>query len=137
MGRPGTEIARMAMRRNELRVTVQRFFEQFDFLLCPTTPVEAWPCDGGPPSAIGGRPATARGHAAFTPLFNYADVPAISVPCGVGRNGLPVGLQIIAPRYGDAELIGFAAQVQSILGIHLDSPMILSQPPTPAGGTQE
>ncbi|MEI6113660.1 MAG: amidase [Burkholderiales bacterium] len=137
LSRSGADIARMAMRRNEMRVTVQRFFEQFDFLLCPTAPVEAWPCEGGAPQSIGGRPASARGHAAFTPLFNYADVPAISVPCGVGRNGLPVGLQIIAPRYGDAELIGFAAQVQSILGVRLDSPMILSQPAATIGATRE
>jgi len=46
-------------------------------------------------------------------------------------------LQIIAPRYGDAELIGFAAQVQSILGVRLDSPMILSQPAATIGATRE
>ena len=45
--------------------------------LCPVSPVEAWPLGQLGPARIGGQPAGPRGHAAFTPLFNYGSVPAI------------------------------------------------------------
>jgi aspartyl-tRNA(Asn)/glutamyl-tRNA(Gln) amidotransferase subunit A len=57
-----------------------------------------------------------RGHAAFTPLFNLAPVPAISVPCGTGRDGLPVGLQIVAPRLHDRPLLAMAQRAETALG---------------------
>ena len=67
------------------------------------------------PPTIGGEPAGPRGHAAFTPLVNYAQAPACSVPAGL-VNGLPVGLQIIGPRYADARVLQFAAEVERTVG---------------------
>ena len=68
----------------------------------------AWPIDPLGPPVIGGQPAGPRGHAAFTRLFNDAGVPAIPVPAGTVR-GLPVGLQLVAPRDEDARALRFAA----------------------------
>ncbi|WP_369335954.1 amidase family protein, partial [Halomonas sp. ND22Bw] len=79
----------------------------------PTTPVTAWPLDQLGPPVIGGRPAGPRGHAAFTPLFNYCGVPACSVPAGTVR-GLPVGLQVVAPRYEDARVLQCARGIEAI-----------------------
>jgi aspartyl-tRNA(Asn)/glutamyl-tRNA(Gln) amidotransferase subunit A len=87
---------------------LSRFFEQHDVLLCPCTSVTAWPLGQIGPAVIGGRPAGPRGHAAFTPLFNLCGVPACSVPAGRVR-GLPVGLQIVAPRFEDARVLQMAA----------------------------
>ena len=56
-----------------------------------------------------------RGHAAFTPLFNLALVPGISIPCGSGRDGLPVGLQIVAPRLHDRPLLAMAQRAEAAL----------------------
>ena len=72
-----------------------------------------WPLAQLGPPVIGGRPAGPRGHAAFTPLFNYCGVPALSVPAGTVR-GLPVGLQVVAPRYEDARVLCFAAVVEAL-----------------------
>ena len=124
----GGEVAGLDFARNRLRGALAQFFQSYDLLLCPTVPVEPWPCDGPPPARIGGRAATGRGHAAFTPLFNYADVPALSVPCGFGARGLPLGLQIVGPRYADDRVLAFGAHVQSILDLAMDSPMILDLP---------
>ena len=44
--------------------------------------------------------------------FNAARVPAISVPCGVGEGGLPVGLQLVAGPLGEATLLAVAAAVE-------------------------
>jgi aspartyl-tRNA(Asn)/glutamyl-tRNA(Gln) amidotransferase subunit A len=67
------------------------------------------------PSHIGGQPAGPRGHAGYTPLVNYAQAPACSVPAGLVE-GLPVGLQIVGPRYADDRVLQFAAEVERVLG---------------------
>ncbi len=109
------DVARALRLKERIRASLLQFFERFDLLLCPTTPVTAWPLDQLGPPTIGGRPAGPRGHAAFTPLFNYCGVPACSVPAGRVR-GLPVGLQVVGPRYEDARVLQFAAQVERLGG---------------------
>jgi len=94
--------------RERIVAALARFFESYDLLLCPTAPVVAWPLGEQGPAVIGGRPAGPRGHAAFTPLFNAAGVPACSVPAGTVR-GLPVGLQLVGPRFEDARVLQAAA----------------------------
>jgi aspartyl-tRNA(Asn)/glutamyl-tRNA(Gln) amidotransferase subunit A len=64
---------------------------------------------------IGGQPASPRAHAVFTPFVNHARLPAISIPCGTDRNGLPFGLQIIAARGQDRRLLGAAQQIEAVL----------------------
>jgi len=88
----------------------------YDNLLTPTTACVSWPVEQVWPPLIEGKPASPRDHAAFTPLFNQAPVPAISVPCGAGRDGLPVGLQIVAPRRHDRPLLEMAARAEAVLG---------------------
>jgi aspartyl-tRNA(Asn)/glutamyl-tRNA(Gln) amidotransferase subunit A len=74
--------------------------------------VTAWPLELLGPQEIEGRPATPRGHAVFTPLFNHTYVPACSVPCGLDRQGLPVGIQIVGPRFSDAIVLALAARIE-------------------------
>jgi aspartyl-tRNA(Asn)/glutamyl-tRNA(Gln) amidotransferase subunit A len=57
-----------------------------------------------------------RGHAVFTPFVNHAMAAAISVPCGAGRDGLPVGMQVIAARGRDRQLLAAAAEIERALG---------------------
>ena len=91
------------------------FFADFDLLLCPTAPCVAWSVDRLGPERIGGVPVEARGHAVFTPFFNHALTPALSLPCGTGRDGLPVGLQMIARRGADWLLLRSAASASRLL----------------------
>ena len=111
----GAEIAQVLLLREHLHAAFAKFFVAHDLLLTPTTPVTSWPLDQLGPPTIGGQPAGPRGHAAFTPLVNYAQAPACSVPAGL-VNGLPVGLQIIGPRYADARVLKFAAEVERKVG---------------------
>ncbi len=55
-----------------------------------------------------------RGHAAFTPWFNHGQNPAISIPCGRGRDGLPVGLQIAGAVGEDWRVLAFAAEAERL-----------------------
>jgi aspartyl-tRNA(Asn)/glutamyl-tRNA(Gln) amidotransferase subunit A len=114
------------LERRKIHASVARFFHDYDLLLCPTAPVTAWPIDNDLPDTIGGLPAGARGHAAFTPLFNVSGVPACSVPVGLVRN-LPVGLQIVAARFADAYVLQFARLIERLL----------PQPSAPALRTKE
>ena len=91
------------------------FFTEVDLLLTPTVPCVAWPFTQLGPDMIGGRPASPRGHAVFTPFVNHARLPAISIPCGTDSRGLPFGLQIIARRGQDRTLLRAARQIEALL----------------------
>lgn len=53
---------------------------------------------------------------------NLAGVPAISFPCGLSEEGMPVGLQLVGPRGSDAILMSVVAEFQRATGHHLDRP---------------
>ena len=82
-----------------------------DLLLSLTTPCPAWPYSRLDPAEIGGLPARPRDHAALTPLVNHAFLPAVTLPCGETADGLPLGLQIIGPRFSDDLVLRAAAAV--------------------------
>ncbi|CAN7744515.1 amidase [Pseudorhodoferax sp. LjRoot39] len=107
------QVARALRLKERLIACLAGFFERYDLLLCPTTPVTAWPLEQLGPTEIGGRPAGPRGHAAFTPLFNYCGVPACSVPAGTVR-GLPVGLQVVGPRFEDPRVLQAAWEIEAL-----------------------
>jgi aspartyl-tRNA(Asn)/glutamyl-tRNA(Gln) amidotransferase subunit A len=109
------EIAQVLLLREHLYAAFMRFFGEHDVWLAPTTPVVSWPVDQLGPAVIGGHPAGPRGHAGYTPLVNYCQAPACSVPAGL-VDGLPVGLQIIGPRYADGLVLKMAAQVERLVG---------------------
>ncbi len=114
--RTGVEVARALALGAAIRKSVAAFFGDYDLLVGPTAPCVAWPHDRLGPETIGGIAVPPRGHAVFTPLFNHAQVPAISVPCGSGRDGLPVGLQIIGPRGADHRVLAIAARMEHVIG---------------------
>jgi aspartyl-tRNA(Asn)/glutamyl-tRNA(Gln) amidotransferase subunit A len=86
---------------------------RYDVLMTPTTAATAWPLDQMGPDRIEGRPATPRAHAVFTPIFNHCFGPACSVPFGLDRLGLPIGVQISGPMFADARLLSLAATIEA------------------------
>jgi aspartyl-tRNA(Asn)/glutamyl-tRNA(Gln) amidotransferase subunit A len=95
--------------------SVAGFFADADLLIGPTVPCTAWSIDRLGPETIGGVPVAPRGHAVFTPFFNHAMTPAISIPMGRARNGLPLGLQVVAARGHDRRVLQAAAAIEAIL----------------------
>lgn len=108
----GAEVAAALHAREALYRVLASFFGDFDLLVAPTTPVTAWPVELLGPKEIEGKLVSPRGHAVFTPLFNHTYVPACSVPCGLDGRGLPVGLQIVGPRFADAHVLALAEVVE-------------------------
>jgi aspartyl-tRNA(Asn)/glutamyl-tRNA(Gln) amidotransferase subunit A len=91
----------MAKKRMALNDWCARVFEQVDFLLTPTVPYDPPPAKGPFPAETEGRRQRAAGVAAFTIPFNWSWHPAATVRAGLSQRGLPVGLQIVAPRHRD------------------------------------
>lgn len=113
--RSGTEVARAREAGLRIGMALGAFLADYDLLLCPTTPCVAWRHDRPGPATIGGQPVEPRAHAVFTPFVNHAQAAAISLPCGRGRDGLPVGLQLIAARGRDRQLLDAAAEIEVVL----------------------
>ncbi|WP_449235868.1 amidase [Azospirillum doebereinerae] len=105
----GAEVAAAQILSAEVARALAGFFADADLLVGPTTPCVAWPLDRLGPEVIGGQPVPPRAHAVFTPLINHAKAPALSLPCGRGRDRLPVGVQVVGPRGSDRRVLRFAA----------------------------
>ena len=99
---PLPRYAQALQRKQQLVRDCARIFEEVDVLLCPTTAVPAFGAAGPPPAEIAGH-EVANGAMAtpFTMLANLCWNPAASVPAGLSHDGLPIGLQIMAPRHRD------------------------------------
>ena len=88
-------------RREELNRWCADVFERFDLLLTPTMPFDPPPAGGPFPAETEGRKQPFAGVGSFTIPFNLSWHPAATVRAGFSRAGLPVGLQIVAPRHRD------------------------------------
>ena len=103
---------RLLRRRLQHRETLRQFFERYDLLLTPTTPCTAWDIERGLPP--GHENAIVWSY--FTYPFNLTGQPAGSLPCGLSADGLPIGLQIVAPLSGEARLVSAMRAAEIALG---------------------
>lgn len=111
-----------------LRREVQRefdvAFERVDAILAPTTPIAA-PSLGEDEVSIAGETEPVR--AALLRLNRPANLtghPAISIPCGFTAEGLPIGLQLIGPRWGEARLRAIALAYEEATEWHKRHPVL-------------
>ncbi|MGB8944640.1 MAG: amidase family protein, partial [Streptomyces sp.] len=86
--------------RMELGRRMGRFHQTYDLLVTPTLPITAFEAGAEVPKGSGHRRWT--GWTPFTYPFNLTQQPAATVPCGVDREGLPIGVQIVGARHADA-----------------------------------
>jgi Asp-tRNA(Asn)/Glu-tRNA(Gln) amidotransferase A subunit family amidase len=89
-------------------------FAENDLLMTPTVACPAFDAEGPIPEVIDGRDARATGAEAFTMVANLAWLPAISIPAGLTKTGLPVGLQVIGRRWSDGVLLQLANVFASV-----------------------
>jgi amidase len=93
---------------------LERFFDEFDALLCPVTSTPAIAhCPTGSPIAVDGReiPYMTAGSA-YTAPFNFTGHPAVIVPLAQSVEGLPIGLQIVGPRWGELRILAVASALE-------------------------
>ena len=91
---------------------MNEFHQKFDLLLTPMIPITAFEVGRIAPSGI--EQSNWMQWTPFTFPFNLTQQPAASIPCGFTSAGLPVGLQIVAAKYGD-DLVLRAARAYEAL----------------------
>lgn len=95
--------------RRSLRRNYDRAFGRYDLLLGPTTATTAWKL--GEKLA---NPMAMYLSDSYTAAANLTGLPAVSLPCGTDSQGLPVGMQLIAPAYREDLLLRAAAAWERI-----------------------
>ncbi len=110
----GADVARAYARRSALAERMRRFFEAYDVLVLPTSQVPPFPADQEYPTEIDGRPiATYLDWMRSAYVITVTGCPAVSVPGGTTHDGLPVGVQIVAPFGADRRLLEVAAAFEA------------------------
>ena len=97
--------------RTAWSASVRRLFERYDFLVMPTAQVFAFDIGETWPHAIAGQQMqTYHEWMKAVCLITMAGCPSLAVPAGFGSQGLPMGLQIIAPVHHEMDCLklGFA-----------------------------
>ncbi|MER3396306.1 MAG: amidase [Acidimicrobiia bacterium] len=87
---------------------LDELLDEDKLLFCVVTATPPFSAEGPHPIQIAGQPVGPTGFIRTYP-FNYTGHPAASVPCGKTSMGLPVGLQVIAPRFREDLILRFAA----------------------------
>ena len=118
------EIIRARRQRHMLFHRVAKFFDNYDLLVCPTVAVSPFPVEQRFPIEIAGEKLITYIDWMFlTFVITLVGCPAISLPCGLTRDGLPVGLQLVGRPHGDAELLGTAFLLEQALGFDRRVPL--------------
>jgi len=98
-------------------------FERFDLLVSPTSPTTAFP--------IGARvddPLAMYLSDVFTIPANLSGMPAISIPCGLDEQGLPVGVQLTAPVLEESRLLRAGFALEQAIGFDARPPLLAELP---------
>jgi amidase len=91
----------------------RKLFDRFDVLLTPVAPAKPFPVEMNFPADVNGRKLESYiDWIAPTFLVTLVSLPAGSVPAGLTQDGLPVGLQIVAPRFEEPLILRVAKMVQ-------------------------
>lgn len=110
------DVARAQTTQTTLYRRWQAFFRDFDVILTPAITVSPRSWRELYPAEIDGKPTRTYYHwLAMAYAVTLVGHPAVSLPVGVDRNGMPFGLQIVGPRGGDAQVLAVAAALEAML----------------------
>lgn len=106
--------------RTELYHRMRVFLHDYDVLACPVVGLEPLEVEIEYPPEVDGQPtADYIDWLRFSFLATATGLPAIVVPCGFTRSGMPVGIQLIGPPRGDAKVLATARAVE--MAVDLDA----------------
>ena len=107
------DIAEAEQTRQQVFHRFRKLFERYDVLITPAAPVRPYPVTMNFPHEINGR--TFENYVDWIApafLITLVSLPAGSVPAGKTKDGLPVGLQIVAPRFEEPKILSVAKLIQ-------------------------
>ncbi|MBI2717696.1 MAG: amidase [Rhizobiales bacterium] len=120
----GAEIAVAEAQRAELFRRARVFYQTYDLLLCPATIVPPFPVEQRYVTECNGtRFETYVDWLAIVSAITLTTCPAISIPAGFTRSGLPIGIQIVAPPRREDRLLAGARLLETILGLGAITPI--------------
>ncbi len=102
----------------EVKRRCEMLFDQYDVLLLPTTPIPAPTLEGE--NAV----ERARQLTRFTAPFNLTGIPALTIPCGFTKSGLPIGLQIVSRAWNEAGVLRTGYAFQQATEWHNQKPVL-------------
>lgn len=118
------DIARAERARGELYQRASAFFRTYDILAMPAAPIPPFDHTIRYPETVEGvKMPTYISWARVTFAVTLTSLPAIVVPCGFTKDGLPVGLQLVGPPRGEARLLSAAAMLEAALGLKDATPI--------------
>ncbi len=103
--------------RGALGLLMNKFHQSYDLLVTPTLPLAAFAAGKEVANLLKEKRWT--DWSPFSYPFNLTQQPAATVPCGLTKKGLPVGLHIVGPRYADALVLRAARAFESVHPIQL------------------
>ena len=129
------EFMHLAEQREQIYRIWRRFFESYDVLLCPIMPTVAFPHDTTGDelghiaqykrtTIVDGTPRPYMDGLQWPGLVTVANLPATAIPTGRLIDGLPMGIQAVAPYLEDRTSLRFAALVEQELGGFVAAPGI-------------
>jgi Asp-tRNA(Asn)/Glu-tRNA(Gln) amidotransferase A subunit family amidase len=121
--RPAIDYASARHEQALLRRHFDTLFERFDVILTPTTPIVA--------SSV---PVRDEGQLAsvltkYTGIMNLAGVPALTLPCGMSAEGLPIGMQVAGPEGMDWRVLTTGLAFQQVTSFHAARPHVATTAP--------
>jgi aspartyl-tRNA(Asn)/glutamyl-tRNA(Gln) amidotransferase subunit A len=103
--------------RTLIKTDFEEAFELVDLIACPVAPTTAFPI-----GQHGDDPLSMYLEDVFTLPANLAGVPGLSFPVGFDSDGLPIGMQLIAPHLAEAPLFQATHAFQSTTSWHKEQP---------------
>jgi len=100
--------------------------QQVDVLLTPTMATPAPRADESDTPLRAGGEIIPEGNLRCTFPFNMSGQPALSLPCGFTSDGLPIGLQIVGSRFGEASVLRIGHSYQRTTDWHMRRPPLLA-----------
>jgi aspartyl-tRNA(Asn)/glutamyl-tRNA(Gln) amidotransferase subunit A len=143
------DAARAHQKLETTRRMIDASFKDFDLVVVPTTresppkindslAKEMTNAASGGGGAGGARPATkvydffeSSGGCANTAPFDSYGIPAISLPCGFTKSGLPIGLMIAGPHFSEGKVLALAYAYQQATSWHTMKPPLTADSPVP------
>lgn len=107
--------------RHRMRLQWAEFFKEWDVLLCPAAASTAFPHNQKGERwermvKVNGKPQPSTTQMFWAGYSGMAYLPSTVAPAGLAADGLPVGVQIVGPQYGDLTCIAFARQLEKDFG---------------------
>lgn len=103
--------------RTKMRRAWHEFFQDYDVLLCPIVPTAAHPHNTTPVAErtvdIDGKQIASSRSQFWAGLIGLSYLPATAIPTGFSKAGLPLGIQVAGPQYGDRTTIHLARLLEA------------------------